>query len=256
MKILGQNFTIFYATFLEKMIFKSIYSPNQTRKARHKKDIKVIVIHYTGMQSRIESLKRLTNQRFKVSCHYFIDRKGKILRIVDDNKIAWHAGKSKWKNFSNLNKNSIGIELVNKGHRFGYEKFSKIQIKELIKLLLFLKRKYKIQNTNIVGHSDIAPFRKKDPGEKFPWKMLKQQQQLGIWFKLTKFNLKKKEKNKRELFFKNLFKIGYRYFNIKKNGNKDHLVVEAFQRRFIQSKISGKIDQKTYEISHNLADKC
>ena len=239
------------------MIFKSIYSPNQTRKARHKKDIKVIVIHYTGMQSRIESLKRLTNQRFKVSCHYFIDRKGKILRIVDDNKIAWHAGKSKWKNFSNLNKNSIGIELVNKGHRFGYEKFSKIQIKELIKLLLFLKRKYKIQNTNIVGHSDIAPFRKKDPGEKFPWKMLKQQQQLGIWFKLTKFNLKKnKEKNKRELFFKNLFKIGYRYFNIKKNGNKDHLVVEAFQRRFIQSKISGKIDQKTYEISHNLADKC
>ena len=110
------------------MIFKSIYSPNQTRKARHKKDIKVIVIHYTGMQSRIESLKRLTNQRFKVSCHYFIDRKGKILRIVDDNKIAWHAGKSKWKNFSNLNKNSIGIELVNKGHRFGYEKFSKIQI--------------------------------------------------------------------------------------------------------------------------------
>ncbi|MFL2887898.1 MAG: N-acetylmuramoyl-L-alanine amidase [Pelagibacteraceae bacterium] len=239
------------------MIFKSIYSPNQTRKARHKKDIKVIVIHYTGMQSRIESLKRLTNQRFKVSCHYFIDRKGKILRIVDDNKIAWHAGKSKWKNFSNLNKNSIGIELVNKGHRFGYEKFSKIQIKKLIKLLLFLKRKYKIQNTNIVGHSDIAPFRKKDPGEKFPWKMLKQQQQLGIWFKLTKFNLKKnKEKNKRELFFKNLFKIGYRYFNIKKNGNKDHLVVEAFQRRFIQSKISGKIDQKTYEISHNLADKC
>ena len=239
------------------MIFKSIYSPNQTRKARHKKDIKVIVIHYTGMQSRIESLKRLTNQRFKVSCHYFIDRKGKILRIVDDNKIAWHAGKSKWKNFSNLNKNSIGIELVNKGHRFGYEKFSKIQIKKLIKLLLFLKRKYKIQNTNIVGHSDIAPFRKKDPGEKFPWKMLKQQQQLGIWFKLTKFNLKKnKEKNKRELFFKNLFKIGYRYFNIKKNGNKDHLVVEAFQRRFIQSKISGKIDQKTYEISHNLAEKC
>ena len=239
------------------MIFKSIYSPNQTRKARHKKDIKVIVIHYTGMQSRIESLKRLTNQRFKVSCHYFIDRKGKILRIVDDNKIAWHAGKSKWKNFSNLNKNSIGIELVNKGHRFGYEKFSKIQIKKLIKLLLFLKRKYKIQNTNIVGHSDIAPFRKKDPGEKFPWKMLKQQQQLGIWFKLTKFNLKKnKAKNKRELFFKNLFKIGYRYFNIKKNGNKDHLVVEAFQRRFIQSKISGKIDQKTYEISHNLADKC
>ena len=199
------------------MIFKSIYSPNQTRKARHKKDIKVIVIHYTGMQSRIESLKRLTNQRFKVSCHYFIDRKGKILRIVDDNKIAWHAGKSKWKNFSNLNKNSIGIELVNQGHRFGYEKFSKIQIKKLIKLLLFLKRKYKIQNTNIVGHSDIAPFRKKDPGEKFPWKMLKQQQQLGIWFKLTKFNLKKnKEKNKRELFFKNLFKIGYRYFNIKK----------------------------------------
>ena len=238
------------------MIFKSIYSPNQTRKARHKKDIKVIVIHYTGMQSRIESLKRLTNQRFKVSCHYFIDKKGKIIRIVDDNKIAWHAGKSKWKNFSNLNKNSIGIELVNKGHRFGYEKFSKIQIKKLIKLLLFLKRKYKIQNTNIVGHSDIAPFRKKDPGEKFPWKMLKQQQQLGIWFKLTKFNLKKnKEKNKRELFFKNLFKIGYRYFNPKKKLKRNILLVKAFQRHFSPKRITGKIDQKTYEISHYLANK-
>ena len=117
------------------------FSPNYSSKSRLLKDIKFIVIHYTGMQSEIESIKRLKSPKHKVSCHYLINRKGKITQMVKDKKIAWHAGKSRWKKFVNLNKNSIGIELVNKGHQFGYQNFSKSQIKSLISLCKSLKKK-------------------------------------------------------------------------------------------------------------------
>ena len=104
------------------------------------------------MQSRIESIKRLTSSKSKVSCHYLIDRSGKTYRLVKDNKVAWHAGKSKWKSFVNLNYNSIGIELVNKGHDHGYQKYPNIQIKKLIELCFYLKKKFSIDNSNILGH--------------------------------------------------------------------------------------------------------
>jgi len=214
----------------------------------------LIVIHYTGMQSKIESIKRLSSIRHKVSCHYLIDRKGKVIKMVEEKRVAWHAGKSKWKNFSNLNENSIGIELINKGHEFGYENFTNTQISSLIKLCILLKKKYKISNANIVGHSDIAPFRKKDPGEKFPWKKLSKNK-IGIWYKQSKFRIRDTRNKKIEnLFFKNLFKIGYRYFDLKKRFKKDILVVKAFQRRFNSNNITGLIDQKTYIISHFLAN--
>ena len=236
------------------MIIETKYSPNFSKKLRKNKDIKVIVIHYTGMQSKIESIKRLLNSRHKVSCHYLIDRKGLILKMVDENKIAWHAGKSKWKNFDNLNKNSIGIELVNKGHDFGYEEFTNEQINKLIRLCLNLKRKYKIKNSNIIGHSDIAPLRKQDPGEKFPWKKLKRNQ-LGIWYKNLKTKFKKiDDKKVKKLFFKNLFKIGYRYFDKNKRTKKDAFIVKAFQRRFLPNDVTGIISKKTYIISHFLAN--
>ena len=237
------------------MIIKNQYSPNFSRKSRTNKDIKLIVIHYTGMQSKIASIKRLLSSRHKVSCHYLIDRKGQVMRMVDDNKVAWHAGKSKWKNFKNLNKNSIGIELVNKGHDLGYERFTNPQINELIKLCLNLKKKFKIKNSNILGHSDISPMRKQDPGEKFPWKKLKKSK-LGIWyrpFKLKSQSINKKKMN--ELFFKNLFKIGYRYFDLARRRREDVFLTRAFQRRFLPNKVTGIIDQKTYIISHFLANK-
>ena len=237
------------------MIIKNQYSPNFSRKLRRKTDIKFIVIHYTGMQSKIASLKRLLSPRHKVSCHFLIDRKGQVLRMVDENKVAWHAGKSKWKNCNNLNKNSIGIELVNKGHKFGYEKFTNRQINRLIKLCLNLKRKFKIKNSNILGHSDISPMRKQDPGEKFPWKKLKQNK-LGIWYGPLKSKSQKiNEKKIKELFFKNLFKIGYRYFDLKKRSRKDVFLIRAFQRRFLPNNVNGIIDQKTYRISRFLANK-
>ena len=233
------------------MKIASIISPNYSKKTRLKKQIKFVIIHYTGMQSEIESIKRLKNPKFKVSCHYLINRKGDIIQMVEDRKIAWHAGKSKWKNFENLNKQSIGIELVNKGHRFGYQSFSKKQIKKLIFICKKLKKKYSIKKENFLGHSDIAPLRKIDPGEKFPWKKLSKYN-IGIWYnkklKKGRFNLKKNEVQ----FFKNLQRLGYRYFDIHRRKNADKKIIRSFQQHFLPNNISGKIDQKTFIISHFL----
>ncbi len=232
-----------------------INSLNTPKYKRNTKKIKYIVIHYTGMQSKRESIKRLTDVRHEVSCHYLIDRKGIIAQMIDDHKVAWHAGKSKWKGLENLNEHSIGIELVNKGHSINYENFPNSQIKSLTKVCVFLKKKYKIKKNCILGHSDIAPLRKKDPGEKFPWEKLSKKG-IGIWYASSNKNyLVLKEKKLRNLFFNNLYKIGYRYFNKKKKSKTDRLVVKAFQRRFLQSKIDGKIDEKTFNISHFLANK-
>jgi len=119
------------------MNIKIVASPNYSQKERQKKDIKFVIFHYTGMQSEIESIKRLKNSKFKVSCHYLINRKGKIIQMVKDKNVSWHAGKSKWKKFINLNNNSLGIELVNKGHQFGYQNFSIKQINSLIHLIMY-----------------------------------------------------------------------------------------------------------------------
>ena len=237
------------------MKIKINHSPNFSPKIRLKSSIKFIIIHYTGMQSEIESIKKLKNIRAKVSCHYFIDRKGSITQMVNDNKIAWHAGKSKWKGFENLNENSIGIELVNKGHEFGYQNFSDIQITSLINLCINLKKKYMVKKENILGHSDIAPLRKLDPGEKFPWKKLSKYN-LGYWYRDNKKKLKLiNDKKIENLFFKNLFKIGYRYFSVHKRSKKDRLIIRSFQQRYLPKNVSGKIDQKTLKISHLLANK-
>ena len=186
------------------MLIKTKKSPNFSKKVRKNKDIKFLIIHYTGMQSRIESINRLIDPKSKVSCHYLIDRKGKILKMVNEDRVAWHAGKSKWKNFVNLNKYSIGIELVNKGHAFGYEKFNKLQIGNLIKLCIQLKKKYKIKNSNILGHSDIAPLRKQDPGEKFPWQKLNKND-LGIWCENSIIKKKRHIKKIKKTFFLEIY---------------------------------------------------
>ena len=227
------------------------FSPNYSSKTRPKGDIKFLIIHYTGMQSEIESIKRLQNPKFKVSCHYLINRKGKIIQMVKEKKIAWHAGESRWKKFKNLNNYSIGIELVNKGHQFGYQNFSRQQISSLIKLCTKLKKKYLIKKENFLGHSDIAPLRKADPGEKFPWKKLSKSK-IGKWY--AKFNnkIEVNPKKMEALFFKNLQKFGFRYFTTNKKNFNDVMIVKAFQRHYLPNYITGKIDQKTYKISHFL----
>jgi len=236
------------------MKIKNIQSLNYSIHDRAKKKIKFIVFHYTGMQSERVSIERLTSKKSEVSCHYLINREGEIIKLVNEKKIAWHAGKSKWKNFVNLNNQSIGIELVNKGHQFGYENFPKKQISKLALLCKILIKKYKIEKTNILGHSDVAPLRKKDPGEKFPWKHLAKKK-IGYWHNISKLkNHNSNKANLRKLFFINLYKIGYRYFDIKKPLRSDLKVVKAFQRRFRQKKVNGLVDQECLQISYFLAN--
>jgi N-acetylmuramoyl-L-alanine amidase len=234
------------------MRIKTNFSPNFSLQKRLKKSIKFVIIHYTGMQSEIDSIERLKNIKSRVSCHYLINRKGEIIQMVEDNKVAWHAGKSKWKNFENLNENSIGIELVNKGHEHGYQNFSNIQIINLIKLCKKLKKKYKIISENFLGHSDIAPLRKLDPGEKFPWKKLSKHK-LGCWYKNNHKKIELTDQKKIEnLFFKNLNKIGYRYFKINKRTKADKFIILSFQKHYFPQNVSGKIDLKTLKISYFL----
>tara|TARA_B100001765_G_scaffold201783_1_gene155329 strand:+ start:804 stop:1529 length:726 start_codon:yes stop_codon:yes gene_type:complete len=240
------------------MKINNFYSPNFSERKRSNKSIKIIVIHYTGMQSERESIIRLCNPKSKVSSHFVINRKGKTFRLVQDNQIAWHSGKSCWGKYKNLNKNSIGIELVNKGHQFGYTSFKKKQLLSLIKICRSLIKKYKIKKKNIVGHSDIAPLRKIDPGEKFPWKQLANNN-IGIWHDckpslLKKYrNIKFLKKNDKIRFIKNLNKIGYCcsaknfFFFIK--------TVKAFQRHYRKELINGLLDRECLIIAQSLSKK-
>ena len=237
------------------------YSPNFNPKKRKVRQIKFIIFHYTGMKTDTESLNRLTNIKSEVSCHYLIKNNGEIVMMVPDLYIAWHAGKSHWKNFKSLNKNSIGIEISNPGHNFRYKKFSKKQIQSTLKISKFLIRKYKIKKKNILGHSDIAPNRKKDPGEKFPWEFFSKHK-IGLWHNLSTKMLKENRQKKinilsKKNFYNNLSKIGYLIKNPKeiKKDKYLNLVTKAFQRRFRQELINGEIDQECLLISQNLAKK-
>jgi N-acetylmuramoyl-L-alanine amidase len=237
------------------------YSPNFETTKRKLNQIKFIIFHYTGMKKESEAIKRLTDMKSKVSCHYLIKNNGEIVVMVPDLYEAWHAGVSSWKNYKFLNRNSIGIEISNPGHDYNYKKFSKKQIQSLKKLSQFLIKKYRINQKNILGHSDIAPNRKKDPGEKFPWKYFAKSG-IGKWHSLSKRILSKNRRKKISLidekkFFKNLSKIGYSTKSPAKLKKDQFLntITCAFQRRFRQEVINGKIDQECLIISQNLVKK-
>ena len=233
------------------------YSPNFNAPKRVKNRMKFIIIHYTGMKKEFAAIKRLQDPKSKVSSHYLIKRNGEIINLVPDLFEAWHAGNSSWKHFKSLNKNSIGIEITNPGHQHGYKRFSKKQIFSLQKLLNILIKKYKIKKKYILGHSDISPGRKKDPGEKFPWEMLAKNK-LSFWHNLDQNKIKKfREKNltnsiDENLFLKNLHKIGYNDVKKFKSHKNTKYLTLAFQRRFRQSLVNGKIDKECLLISKNL----
>ena len=232
------------------------YSINFKIPKRTKKKIIFIVLHYTGMKKETEALRKLCDYKSKVSSHYFIKNSGEVLNLVPDLYEAWHAGKSSWKKYSLLNKFSIGIEINNPGHRHGYKKFTSNQISSLIRLLKYLRKKYNIKSQNILGHSDIAPDRKKDPGEKFPWQKLASKN-LCEWHNLSRREMIKKRNLKvsffeKEIFFKNLYKIGYSKISNNNNKNYSVYLIKAFQRKFRQNLINGKIDQECFLISKNL----
>ena len=236
---------------VEKMTIN--YSPNFDLKRRKKSKIKYLIFHYTGMRSDKFAIERLTDINSKVSCHYYITQKGQIIQMVPDLYVAWHAGKSFWKNDKNLNKSSIGIEISNPGHDHKYKKFSKKQIESLIKLSKKLIKNYSIKNKNILGHSDIAPLRKKDPGEYFPWHFL-YKKNIGIWHKYKKNKEDKfkilKSKILEKNFFLNLKKFGYSI--LFENFSEKKKLIKVFQMRFRPERVSGILDLETFNISKTL----
>ena len=258
-----QSKSSFTVKILLKMPIKTTlnYSPNFNPLKREKNQIKFLIFHYTGMKKESDAINKLTAIQSEVSSHYLIKKNGEIITLIPDLYIAWHAGKSSWGNYKFLNKDSIGIEITNSGHKFNYKKFPKTQINSVLKLSRFLIKNYKIDPRNILGHSDIAPDRKKDPGEKFPWKYFSQNK-VGLWHSIKKKELKKNRKIKitnvdKRNFLKNLFKMGYPKKNQKSLNKERYLkfVIKAFQRRYRQDVVDGKIDQECLIISHNLINK-
>ena len=203
-------------------------SPNFDERAL---PVSMIVLHYTGMVDAEAALDRLTSPEAKVSAHYCIDEDGSVYRLVDEEKRAWHAGKARWRGCGDVNSASVGIELVNPGHEFGYRPFPDEQIASLIPLLADIKERHGISRGNVVAHSDVAPARKEDPGELFPWEALARRR-LAL------------PSPTRELidpfwtdaaFLLALERFGYDVTDAKK-------AVIAFQRRFRPDMIDGIID--------------
>ncbi len=151
------------------MTFTDCPSPNYNERAL---PVSMIVLHYTGMPDAQGAIDRLRSPDAGVSAHYVVKEDGEILQMVDEEARAWHAGKSYWRGITDVNSASVGIEIVNPGHEFGYRPFPDEQIAALIPLVADIKARHGIGRGNIVGHSDIAPARKDDPGELFPWPAL------------------------------------------------------------------------------------
>lgn len=234
---------------------KTYRSPNFNLR-RKNYEIKYLILHYTAILIDKEALKYLCNKKNKVSSHYLIDKSGIIFNLVDDKFRAWHAGESYWKKIRDINSRSIGIEICNSGHNLNFEKYTIKQIDSISKLLVHLKKKYSIRSENILGHSDIAPYRKIDPGEKFPWLKLSKQKiilfpkviskkisnEIEIKLKL----ISKYSKKKRTLYMLN--KIGYD-INLSILSNKNfYILIKVYQMHYRSSHVSGYLDDKTYEI--------
>jgi N-acetylmuramoyl-L-alanine amidase len=134
--------------------------------------VTMLVLHYTGMQDGPSAIARLTDPEAKVSSHYLVAEDGQVLALVDEGKRAWHAGNSSWRGIADINSASVGIELVNPGHEWGYRPFPEAQMDALIPLVADIVERHGIDPANVVGHSDVAPQRKIDPGELFDWERL------------------------------------------------------------------------------------
>ena len=214
-------------------------SPNFNDRAE-KSNIDFLIIHYTGMKTADAALEKMCDSKEEVSTHYMIDENGKIFQLVKENKRAWHAGKSFWQGITDINSHSIGIELVNLGHEFGYHPFPLKQMKSLEKLAKKILARHKIPSYQVLGHSDIAPDRKQDPGELFDWKGFAEK---GIGF----FPKQAKEKNTVK---ENLKIFGY---------NIDvelEILITAFQRHFRQQNVNGIADKETKELLQGCVSFC
>ena len=194
--------------------------------------VDMLVVQYTGMASATAALERLCSNAAQVSAHYCIDEDGSIYRLVAENLQAWHAGVSYWRGATDINYRSIGIEMVNPGHEFGYRPFKSLQMAAFRELTFDILARHQIPARNIVGHSDVAPERKSDPGEFFDWHAMAKVN-IGLW---------SKEADHLELapmvLKKILFEIGYDVKNVT-------AALRAFQRHYRPARVTGRIDPET-----------
>lgn len=193
--------------------------------------VSMVVLHYTGMRSAEEALERMCDAKAKVSAHYMIDEDGTVTQMVPEDKRAWHAGKSYWRGITDVNSASVGIELVNPGHEWGYRPFTDAQMEALVPLLAAIIQRHKIAVANVVGHSDIAPARKDDPGELFEWEMLARYK-LALPTPKPRISLIYDEPS---AFFLALERWGYDIAD-------GRAAVRAFQRRWRPRIIDGEVD--------------
>jgi N-acetylmuramoyl-L-alanine amidase len=205
-------------------------------------NVDMLVLHYTGMPTAEEALGRMCDPTSNVSAHYMINEQGKIYHLVSEDKRAWHAGISYWRGNTNINDRSIGIELANPGHEFDYHIFPEIQIDALIQLATNIVARHPIPPRNIVGHSDIAPIRKQDPGELFDWYKLSTRG-IGIW--PNDLIVKNKLHDDLGNFSLSLEKYGYETTNL-------FATTRAFQRHFMPLACSGDPDLQTQKTLQTL----
>lgn len=211
----------------------------------------ILIMHYTGMQSCAAAVTRLTDAASRVSSHYTVDEDGTIYRHVAEEMRAWHAGVSHWRGESDINSRSVGIEIVNPGHEFGYRAFPAVQIDAVMKLSHGIVARHKIPARNVIGHSDIAPGRKTDPGELFPWKQFADAG-LGVWIEAKaerEASLARPDVGARvgELQAA-LVRYGYGLEITRVYDEPTELVVSAFQRHFRPSLFDGVADAETQSI--------
>lgn len=212
--------------------------------------VDILLIHYTGMRSAAAALERLTDPEAKVSSHYLIDEDGAIYAMVPEAERAWHAGVAYWAGERDINSRSIGIELANPGHEFGYRVFPRVQLGALIELAGDILCRHPIPPERVLGHSDVAPARKQDPGELFEWCYLARAG-IGVWPFADKSpiaeGMHQSQPDDRRLaaFQRDLARFGY---EIEATGDMDQttgLVTKAFQRHFRQHRVDGVADTET-----------
>lgn len=215
----------------------------------------MILLHYTGMDNEEETIKRLCCRKAQVSAHYLILENGAIIGLVSEDKRAWHAGQSQWHQEKDINSCSIGIEISNRGHNYlARDKtppaFTNIQISAVIALIKDLRTRWTIPQNRILGHSDVAPFRKCDPGEMFPWSLLAQEG-IGLWPPLEPFSddtvLFEKNLSSSDIkkVHHNLSIIGYAIEQKSFFDNELKTYIKAFQRHFRPTQIDGITDYST-----------
>ncbi len=232
-------------------------SPNFDHRAKGQAP-EMLVLHYTGMKSNIEAINRLCDARSFVSAHYVVEENGTCSQLVPEAYRAWHAGESNWAGNDDINSCSIGIELCNPGHDWGYRKFPDQQMKTLITLCQDVITRHSIPSHLVLAHSDVAPHRKMDPGELLDWQRLSEEG-IGVWPK--KFLLSDKEiwPGTTQLDAVDIRRIQEKLDNfgykIRPTGEHDHqtvAVAKAFQRHFRTNKIDGKLDREIETILDNL----